>query len=280
MLLLLLPFDLLISLPGMLSRQLSMSSPRILESGEDGIVVLTANHKSSFPARCIKIWIKVSGDDFITRRRFLFGAEQGSRFEISIDTTRTGLTVFESKRFWTVSIIGLFCLPTIVELKASVLVLPPAEKPPSTIVLPRGIILRPKPGGGFSEDYDLRPYRMGDPIRSVHWKVSAKFDSLIIREPLIPPSHSRLLHVMQWNDAKERDLILGRLRWISAYLLKWELAHFIKLGDKGSVAEISSDSDLLEYLYNMLGGTAEALPIPPNVPVRFAWVFRVDAMQI
>jgi len=276
LLLLLLPFDLIVSLPGMLTRQIMLTSPRVLERGDDGALVITTLQKKSFPARCVKLWLKVSGDDFTTWRRFVCSAENGGRYEVTIDTTRSGVTVFETKRIWTVSLIGLFCVPTTVNCRASVLVLPPPIKPPHTVALPRGVILRPKPGGGFSEDYDMRPYRKGDPIRSVHWKVSAKFDSLIIREPLVPPAHSRLLHAVQWTGAKERDLILGRLRWISDYLLKWELAYFVRLGDDGPVAEVVKASDLLEYLYLVLGGTADALPTPQTVPVRFAWVFRVD----
>jgi len=270
------PLDLLISLPGMLSRRVVLSVPKILEMGEPGTLVIVTMKDKPFPAKCIKAWLKVSGEGFSTRKRYIVGAERDSRYEIAIDTTRTGITKFESKRIWTVSLIGLFCLPTDVNCRSSVLVLPPPQKPPNTVTLPRGVILRPKPGGGFSEDYDMRPYREGDPIRSVHWKVSAKFDSLIIREPLIPPAHSRLLHAAQWKGAKERDLILGHLRWISAYLLKWELPFFVKLGDDGPVAEVTKNEDLLNYLFLVLSGMTDALP-HAAVPVRFAWVFRINA---
>ena len=272
----LLPFDLIVSLPGMLSRHVTLSSPKILERGEDGIAVLTTHRSSKFPARCVKVWLKVSGDDFTAWRRFIVSAEEGGRYEVEIDTSRTGVTVFESKRSWTVSIMGLICLPSKLYTRTSVLILPPPEKPPHTVALPRGIILKPKPGGGFSEDYDLRPYRKGDPIRAVHWKVSAKFDSLIIREPLVPPAHSRLLHAMQWKQAQERDLILSRLRWVSDYLLKWDLAYYVRLGENGPIAEIDSKSDLNEYLYLVLDGAIDDLPTPPTIPIRFAWVYRVD----
>ncbi|MCL2365418.1 MAG: DUF58 domain-containing protein [Oscillospiraceae bacterium] len=276
LILLLLPFDFLISLPGMLTRSVTLSSPRILERGADGVVALNVHQRAKFPARCVKLWLKVSGDDFSMWRRFVFGAQEGDQYEITIDTTRTGVTFFETKRLWVVSLIGLFCLPHNITIKSCVLVLPAPQKPSHTIALPRGIILKPKLGGGFAEDYDLRPYRLGDPIRSVHWKVSAKFDALIIREPLVPPAHSRLLHVRQWNDSDERDLILSRLRWVSDYLLKWELAYYVRLGQDGPVAEITSHADLLDYLYLVLSGAAHEIRTPAAVPMRFAWVFRID----
>jgi len=274
---LLVPFDLIISLPGMLSRRIILSVAKILEQGEDGALVITAVQLSSFHAGCIKMWMKVSGDDFTTWRRFVCGAERGSRYEVAVDTSRCGVTVFETKRIWTVSLIGLFCIPTNVSCRAAVLVMPAPLKPPHTVALPRGVILRPKPGGGFSEDYDLRPYRKGDPIRSVHWKVSAKFDSLIIREPLVPPPHSRLILAPRWSGSRELRMILGQLRWVSDYLLKWNLPYYIKLGEDGPIAEIARSADLLDYLYIVLSGAAETLPAPSVMPSSFAWVFQIDA---
>jgi len=287
-------FDLLVSLPGMLKRRIVFSAPKVLKHNEDGILVITTIAEKPYPVRCIKAWLRVSGDIFSVRRRFFFSAEKDSRYEVTVDTSRSGVTVFEAGRIWTVSLIGLFCIPRRVNCRAAVLILPEPVKPPNTIALPRGVILRPKPGGGFSEDYDLRPYRKGDPIRSVHWKVSAKFDSLLIREPLVPPAHSRLVHTELWNGAKERELILGRLLWVCAYLLKWDLPHYVRLGDAGPVAEITGIADLYNYLFHVLSGmvkvrepgggagkavelTAAAFPAPVDVPARFGWLLRIDA---
>ena len=270
-------FDFLFSLPGMLKRKIVFSAPKVLKHNEDGTIVITTITEKRYPARCIKALLKVSGDGFKIRRRFILSPEHGSRFEVAVDTSRSGVTIFNTGHIWTVSIIGLFCLPVKVNCKAAVLILPEPVKPPHTVALPRGVILRPKPGGGFSEDYDLRSYRKGDPIRSVHWKVSAKFDSLIIREALVPPAHSRLIHVEFWNGAKERDLILGRLLWVSAFLLKWDLPHYVRLGGGGPITEILKTEDLYDYLYFVLGGTEKSIPTPADMPVRFAWLFRIDA---
>jgi len=275
--LLLAPFDLLISLPGMLSKKIRLRAPKVLEQGAGGALVIETVSKKKYPARCIKAILKVSVEDYSARRRFVLSAEHGGRFEVSIDTSRSGATVFESKRIWAVSLVGLFCLPAKLNCRAHTLVLPPAIKPPHTVTLPRGVILRPKPGGGFSDEFDLRPFRDGDPMRGVHWKVSAKLDSLIIREPLIPQAHSRLVHAARWNGESERDLILGQLRWVSDYLLKWELPHFVKLGESGPVADVAKADDLYNYLFLLLGGDADAIPVPATLPVRFAWVFKVGA---
>jgi len=283
LLLLLIPLDLLLSLPGMLTRRIILVGPDILEQGADGVVsVITLQKeplptKLPIPARCIKAWMRVHCDDFAAMQRHILGAERGSRHELEIDTSHSGLTTFELKRIWTVSLIGLFSLPAAVNGRKTVLVMPAPAKPPNTVALPRGVILRPKPGGGFSEDYDLRHYRPGDPVRSIHWKISAKFDSIIIREPLIPPSHSRIIIVDRWDDRKGRDLVLGRLRWVSDYLLKWELPYFIRLGADGPIAEIDGAGALTDYLRRVLDGQSHTLKAPASVPARFTWAFHIDA---
>jgi len=280
-LLLLMPFDLLLGLPGMLTKRVALAAPNILEQGAEGnLQITTLQQKRQFPAKCIKLRVSVSRDGVLSRQRLICNAKRGSRYDMPIDTKHSGVTTFELKRIRTVSLIGLFALPVRVSRKVSTLILPAPVRPPHVTSLPRGVVFRPKPGGGFSEDYDLRPYRQGDQIRSVHWKISAKFDSLIIREPLVPPPHSRLIETVSWNGASERDLILGRLRWISDYLQKWELPYFLRIGSDGPVAEITQPADLTEYIYRYLEGTVRSLPAPAALPAYFAWVFKVDAAEV
>lgn len=277
MLLLLLPLDLLISLPGMLTKGILLSVPTVVEKDADTVLALIATHTKSFPIRCIHVKLHVSGDDFSMVCRFRCPAEKDGRREVAIDTSRSGLTSFEIKRSSTVSLLGLFTLPISAKSRKSVLVLPPPIKPANTVALQQGILLRPKPGGGFSEEHDMRAYRQGDPVKSIHWKVSAKFDSLIIREPLVPPPHTRLLHVMKWKNAAECDVILGRLIWISEYMLKWKLPYYIKFGDDADIVEIKQDTDLIDYLFFIMDDKAKKIVASDSIPRRFAWVFRIDA---
>jgi len=278
-LLLLTPFDLITGLPGMVTRRVALSAPNMLEQGMDGTLTVTTLQGRQFPVRCIKLRLRISGDGFSSKRRITCGAGKGSHFEMPIDTSHSGVITFGLKYIWTVSMIGLFSLPVRVNRKASVLVMPAPVKPPHVAALPRGVVFIPKPGGGFSEDYDLRPYRDGDLVRGIHWKVSAKVDALIIKEPLVPPPHSRLVETLQWKAPRERDLILGRLRWISDYLLKWDMPYYLKIGDIGPIVEIDNAADLTGYIYHILSGTSSTLPACTILPNRFAWVFRVDARE-
>jgi len=278
-LLLLMPFDLIISMPGMLTRRVALTAPGVLEQGMEGTLIVTTIQKRSFPARCIKARLNISGEGFSEKKRFVCAAQRSSRHELAIDTSHSGVIVYEIKRIWTVSLIGLFALPAPVHRKVGILVLPLPVRPPYVTALPRGVVFHPKPGGGFSEDYDLRQYRQGDQIRSIHWKVSAKVDSLIIREPLVPPPHGRFVETTKWNDAKERDIVLGRLRWISDYLLKWEMPYYVRLGEGAPVTEITESGDLTEYIFRVLSGSTQSVQPPASPPSHFVWVYRVDALK-
>jgi len=276
LLLLLIPADLFISLPGMLSRGVLMSIPAVLEKDEEAFLKLITLSTKSYPVRCVITRLHVKGDGFSVSCRLRCPATAGDHKEVTIDTSRTGVTVFTIKRISTVSMLGLFSLPLKTMRTGSVLILPPPVKPANTMALQHGTQLRPKPGGGFSEEHDMREYRQGDPVRSIHWKASAKFDSLIIREPLVPPPHSRLVHIMTWNGEAERDLILGRLRWVSEYLLKWQMPFYIRYGMNTTIAEISHETDLINFLCYVLGGIESKALKLDQMPSRFSWVFRID----
>jgi len=276
LLLLLIPIDLIVSLPGMLSRGIIISAPMVLEKDEDAFLKLVTTSTKPYPVRCITTRLHVAGDGFSVSCRLRCPGGMNEHREVAIDTSHSGVTTFTLKRISTVSLLGLFSLPLRTKRKGMVLILPPPVKPSNTMSLQHGTQLRPKPGGGFSEEHDMREYRQGDPVRSIHWKASAKFDSLIIREPLVPPPHSRLVHIIKWKGEKERDLVLGRLRWVSDYLLKWQMPFYVRYGEETTIVEISNEADMINFLYYVLGGVKNKTLKLDNMLPRFSWVYRID----
>ena len=72
-------------------------------------------------------------------------------------------------------------------------------------------IMQNRKGNDPSEMFDIREYVPGDDVRSIHWKLSSKTDSLIIREPS-NPSHYRVAvladyGIEQWEteDREEKE---------------------------------------------------------------------------
>ena len=275
--LLVFPFDIAISLPGMLTRKLLITAPDILEQGERADLTITVEAKNSFPSGIMKLPLQTGESDRAPKRLLKCEGARGSKVSVGIDTMHCGIVFIGLRRFWAASLFGLLTMPIPFRYSVRIPVLPLPVKPRRTILLPRAIVLRPKPGGGFSEDHDLRPYRDGDQMRSVHWKLSAKHDSLIVREALSAPPQSRLLHAEQWKNADERDLILGRLRWVSSYLLERDMPHYVKFGDNRRIEEISRPSELIVCLCNALGGTSQTALASTSARGRFTWVYNIDA---
>lgn len=78
---------------------------------------------------------------------------------------------------------------------------------------------RPKWGGGFAENHELRLYRPGDNIQQIHWKLSAKTGSLILRQPMEPIRNQVLVRLDLCGSHAELDRKLGRLLWLGNQLL-------------------------------------------------------------
>jgi len=50
-----------------------------------------------------------------------------------------------------------------------------------------------RPGSDISETFAIREYRPGDPIKSIHWKLSGKTDKLLVREYGLPVDNNILI---------------------------------------------------------------------------------------
>ncbi len=88
----------------------------------------------------------------------------------------------------------------------------------------------PRPGGKavFGETYELRPYREGDSLRMIHWKMTAKRDELVTREP---PEDTRPLPVLTFDHfglPAVVDRTLDRLEGTSLALLEQERIHEVR----------------------------------------------------
>lgn len=99
-----------------------------------------------------------------------------------------------------------------------------------------------KPGNDPSEIFQLRDYREGDARHSIHWKLSARMDRLIVREfglPLNPSLHF-LLELRADAGPASAEYLLGTVLAFSEYLMARNTVHSISwLGDEGMLHTIS-----------------------------------------
>lgn len=213
-------FSLAISLPAMSNVQAGLRCP---ESGRVGVPVRTALEvKCKFPSPPVSCRIRLH--NCLTDRRYV--GLPGER----IPTEHCGLMRIAYDRLFVYDYLGLFCRRLRKGDSCSVYILPK----PVPSVLPSQIggqaVLgyRPKPGGGFSEDHDLRLYRPGDDLRSIHWKLSSKTGKLIYREPIEAIRNGYLLTATLSGKPAQIDKKLGQLLWLSQTFLQQQISHEIR----------------------------------------------------
>ena len=152
--------------------------------------------------------------------------------------------------------LGLFSFPVRCREKKTILVRPK----PVGIEIPADLQQaaihgwKPKSGGGFAENHELRPYRPGDSLNQIHWKLSAKTGSLIIREAMEPQQGLILLTLNLWGSAPELDRKLGRLLWLGRKLLEQEILFEVRCltGDGLMTYSVAASADLDRAIDDLL----------------------------
>lgn len=157
----------------------------------------------------------------IRLRRCLDGAQSWYDAQEGLPTEHCGAFVAVGEKVKICDYLGLFSLPVkcgeprIIRIRP--VPVPLARLPELDKYLARA--WRPKFGGGFAENHELRLYRPGDNLNQVHWKLTAKTGKLTLREPMEPQRGLVLLTMDLQGTPEELDRKLGRLLWLGNHLL-------------------------------------------------------------
>ena len=221
-LLCILAVDLVYSIPGIALCRVEAVSPLYAQRGFPAAVTV----KTVLPA-----FLRVGSVKLKYRLRNVFYDEEtsgktpvcvsgGKAVEIKLPTDRCGCVKAELKRVWVGDLLGFFVLPKKGPGEVAVTVLP-AGSPPRILGDVKSLSddmtnLKVKRGGGFAEDHDLKEYQEGDPVRSIHWKLSAKMNKAIVREALVPDR--RGVSVV-FDLESQPEETLDSLKWLCAELL-------------------------------------------------------------
>ena len=190
---------------------------------------------------------KVFREDLLTGQKIRHHTRQ------PIPTAKCGGVKLEVQKLRICDYLGLFTFPVrIPESKTMVIrpePVPMTEMPDLTHHIPRG--WKPKHGGGFAENHELRLYRPGDSLNQVHWKLTAKTGNLILREPM-EPIRERL--VLTMDLAGDIDRKCGQLLWLSRNLLEQQLAHEIRCltADGVIIHDVTNENELISAMDDLL----------------------------
>ncbi len=248
----------LLSLPGMLALRLRPEAPDCARQGDPIELRLLFRSKRKLPVGKVRLKLRIENlyTGETSREDYCVDAVCNSAGSLPIPSDSCGALRLTVER-WTCSdalgqlVLRRKCPPPVV-----CLILPRPAEPDSAVLnetvpesQPR---MKPKYGGGFAEDHELRAYRPGDSMTSVHWKLSSKMDELIVREALVP-DNDRVYLVLQNDGDAFRGL--QSLCWLSEALWQRETPHWISAN---GLYQVSDEASLLAALRQILSAPRAA----------------------
>lgn len=180
---------------------------------------IEVNTKSRIPIPRLQAKITVrnqfySGEEEVT----LWGMAEGkarTRLITSVSSGQCGPLLLEVREVRAYDIFRLFSRKIAVTGKETLAVLP--EYYTAAVILPESIrdflaeseeYDKNKPGDDPSEIFQVREYRGGDRMQSIHWKLSARTDDLMVREYSLPVGNPAVLF---WDMRYQPDVNYGFL---------------------------------------------------------------------
>lgn len=220
----------LLSVPSMLRLRLALSAPDTCSKNSTAELKLHFENRALFPVSRVTVWIETENrfTGEIDKQRHIFRNVGTGQYALALPTGDCGLLSCRIIRFEVRDLMGLlaFRRKHRENCKCTVLPLPVEADNPVNLdsSLSTTVRLKPKYGGGYAEDHDLREYQPGDTVNSIHWKLSSKMDDVIVREPLIN-ANDQIYLVLSRVGTDDRGLEV--LRWLSLELCQREMAHVI-----------------------------------------------------
>lgn len=122
-----------------------------------------------------------------------------------------------------------------------------------------------KKGNDYNADYEIREYVMGDELKNIHWKLTAKQDRLMVRDRRSSGKNKVNILLVLGNDADENDSLIYSLNAICNELVSKEYpielfywGYSENVMKSSSISEISDIENIIcEILgINALSGTS------------------------
>lgn len=243
-------FSLLVSLPAMLSAKLQMEAPMEVSMGTACSLELYCRSVMPVPMwRCkVRLERPITGESWVLAEDGMLPSQHCGQLICTVEKAR----IYDY--------LGLFGLPLRGQHQKEILVRPepvPVEELPEILNREHACSWRPKQGGGYAENHELRLYRPGDSVQQIHWKLSAKTGRLILREPLLPEKGQLSLYLQLTGTPGQIDRKMGQLLWLGQCLLERRVdAELHCLTGEGTVRlSITSPESLHDAVDQLLGSS-------------------------
>lgn len=211
----------------------------------------------------------LTGEESVGKASFVDGEAQ-----VSLISPHCGRLAVEVRSITLYDPLGLFCNRLSLPVHAETLIQPNTFQPV--------VELQPQqssdtdgdeyssiiPGEDPSELFGLRDYREGDPLRSIHWKLSEKYDRTVVKEMSQPTRNDILLILdncpVSSCSAEAADRVCEALVSLSQVLADLYIPHKIAWFDRETelmeVVSIASLDDLIAIQGRLLSARVQLDP--------------------
>jgi uncharacterized protein (DUF58 family) len=254
---LLLPvLSLLLSLPAILMSRAELTGGVDVQRGRTSEVTLKVQCRFFLPPEAWKLKVERQNlflESRPNRTKMRFYAVREKEVKFKPDTGRLGTMTIRIRSARVCDYLGLFSIPIRRGAPVTVTVMPNAEEPVPMpqLVEPSDRIMKPKPIG-FSEEHELRPYREGDAINLIHWKLTEKMDAPIVREPQELMRKNIVLCMDRFRDYEREQSVLEQLRCLADVLNENRVPFMLYYGFENT--RIEGDGDFEHFLRSYLSG--------------------------
>ena len=261
--------SLLLSLPAMLSFHLEPVGPGKVQMGVDTEIRLLG-------------WCKLPVPPFrgkLRLTRVTTGETWRQKTGMKIPTAHCGGLTAQGEKVRVFDYLGLFSL-RVKRVEGRTVIVRPRPVPIRDLPDQERFLARrwrPKVGGGFAENHELRLYRPGDSLNQVHWKLTAKTGKLILREPMEPERGLVLVTLNIRGTAEELDRVFGRLLWLGNHLLEQNIAFEVRAlaGDGLHTRAVTGEHDLEQLLDELLCAPPAAEGDLREKQYRASWQYHI-----
>ena len=248
---------------------------RIRPGGREGaplpFTLTVSAERPLLVTRCVLAEIELRGAMFgtVERRRLLLELSGGeNRFDVPFMPTQCGELRVHCASLQVRDLLGLFCTPVQLMPDTRTTIYPrrmdvQVELSRETVGATRDDgLMQNRKGSDPSEMFDIRDYVPGDDIRAIHWKLSGKTDSLIMRQASDPSHYNVALLPDLGLEQSGEPVSKGELNAaaalttaISEQLVQQGVAFCMAIPtEKGlKLCEIRSERDLERILPQWLG---------------------------
>ena len=253
------------------------SSSTLAVAGVDDIPLsLYISNKSILPVTCIKMIVEY-GNTFSNQKdkqvfMISLGAKKEKKIDFMLQSSHTGLVKVKVAKVKVYDFIRVFSRRCKCEAAVDMPVMPEIFGIENNIIIREPDFVesdtfsKNKPGDDPSEVFDIREYKEGDKIHRIHWKLSSKKDTVLVKDYSLPITNSSIILVNNAfpshipNKLAYMDAVLETTAAVSYHLLISDYHHSVGWCDQKEEYYVSNTIENFDDMHYMMCNLIQATP--------------------